>query len=92
MQLFTMSGAQMKAELTPMGEINIKAEMEGKNKAFRWITQTEDGDYYHHCWWISYFVSFACFPIEQIVICEMLLLIYMLPYQYECFFQRSAEH
>lgn len=35
MQLFTKSGVQMKAELTPMGEINIKAEMEGKKKAFR---------------------------------------------------------
>lgn len=34
MQLFTKSGAQMKVELTPMGEINIKAEMEGKNKTF----------------------------------------------------------
>ena len=35
MQLFTKAGVQMKAELTPMGEINIKAEMEGKKKAFR---------------------------------------------------------
>lgn len=33
MQLFTKSGVQMKAELTPMGEINIKAGMEGKKKA-----------------------------------------------------------
>ena len=36
MQLFTMSGAQMKAELTLMGEINIKAEMEGKYGKVAW--------------------------------------------------------
>lgn len=37
------SGAQVRAELTPLGEINIKAEMEGKNKAPRGIIQIENG-------------------------------------------------
>lgn len=40
----------MKAELTPMGEINIKAGMEGKKGIqMNRYTQIENGEYYYHC-------------------------------------------
>lgn len=88
---FRLTEAQVEAELTPVEEVNVKAEMEDEAQVMwsRGSTQIGNGatSIYYCCSWRSHSLAFTCFPIGQTEfhVSEMLLMVFILLQKYANF-------